>query len=82
MSPPYAFLKFVFINVYIIESERTVLEGGGAPPEKKQELSEDNEVRRKATKFKLQQLVCDSKFKVKVTRSKIMVWCEWSCHKD
>ena len=26
--------------------------------------------------------VCDSKFKVKVTRSKIMLWCERFCHKE
>ena len=25
---------------------------------------------------------CHSKFKVKVTRSKFMVWCERSCHKE
>ena len=36
MKSPICVLKFVFINVYIIVSERTVLEGGsrGHPPAK------------------------------------------------
>ena len=27
-------------------------------------------------------LVCDSKFKIKISRSKFIVWCKRSCHKE
>ena len=42
----------------------------------------------KTTKFaerqpiKIDTFECHSKFKVKVIRSRIMVWCERSCHKE
>ena len=55
-------------------------------PKEEQELSEDNDARRAATiiKYKpwLTFLTSRSNFKVKVMRSKIMVPCERSCHKE